>query len=142
MAALHGKKSGFSIDNAAGTPVDITEFCEEVNFPRTVDTDETSAMGTEDKTYVVGLRDAKISIKGKYDAASSTTPDPVLSGILGGDAGTFEYKADGTAATSATNPAYTGEAFCVGYDITSSIGGKVTFSAEFQVTGPVTRATS
>lgn len=142
MAPVHGKKSSFKVDNAAGVLKDLTRWCDDIGFPRPVDTADTSTMGQDSKTYIVGLKDGKITIKGVYDAASADTPDPILSGIHGQeDPVTFEYQAKSGAASS-SNPKYTGDCLCTSYEITSSVGDKVAFSAEFQITGDVSRVTS
>lgn len=144
MAFLHGKSASFKIDNSAGSLTDISAYCEEVSISRNFETAETTTFGAAGsaKTYIMGLTDATISISGKFDAAGASTVDSVLSGILGQAAtSTFEYKAS-SATTSATNPAYTGECFLTSYEVSAPVGDAVTFSAEFQVTGAVTRATS
>jgi predicted secreted protein len=142
MAFLHGKSSFFSIDNAAGSPVDISAFCEEVSLSRSIETAETTTFGSSAKSYIVGLTDATVSISGKFDAAGASTIDPVLSGILGQSATvTWAYRAS-SASKSSTNPEYTGEGIVTSYEVSGSVGDAVTFSAEVQVTGVVTRSTS
>ena len=129
---VHGKNTIFSIANASATPTDISNVLNDVNFPETVDSDETSAFGNSSKTYVVGLKDGKISIKGTFDA----TVDGVLSGILGlATASAFIYGPQGSTTGYAK---YTGSAFLTSYDKQSAIGGVSKFSAEFIVTGDVT----
>lgn len=142
MAPIHGKKSSFKVDNAAGVLKDLTRYIDDIQFPRPVDTAETSTMGQDSKSYVVGLKDGKITIKGVYDASSADTPDPILSGIHGQeDTVSFEYQAK-SGSVSSTNPKYTGECLCTTYDITSSVGDKVAYTAEFQISGDVERVTS
>lgn len=144
MAFLHGKTASFKIDNSSGTLTDISGYCDEVSISRSFETGETTTFGASGsaKTYIMGLTDATISVSGKFDAASSSTVDGVLSGVFGQASSiSFEYKAS-NAATSATNPAYTGESFLTSYQVSAPVGDVVSFSAEFQVTGPVTRATS
>lgn len=139
MAYVHGKKSKFSVDNAAGSLTELSAYLDEVGFPRSVETAEVTTFGDNAKEYIVGLSDATISISGKFDAAGSSTPDVVLSGILGQDATvTFEYQPN-NAAVSATNPKYSGEAILTSYEVSSPVGDVVTFSAEFQVSGAITR---
>lgn len=142
MAFIHGKKSKFSIDNAAGTLIDISAYCEEVTLSNEIDTAETSTFGSTYKTYVTGLIGASLSVSGRFDAAGATTVDSVLGGILGQEASlTFEYQPS-NAAVSVTNPKYTGECICTSYEVSGGVGDMVGFSAEFQITGAVTRATA
>lgn len=142
MAFIHGKKSKFEIDNAAGTPVDLSAYLSDVSFSRSLETAETTTFGNDAKTYIMGLSDATISISGRFDAAGASTVDAVLAGILGQEASvTFAYTPGGGSASS-SNPKYSGECYCTSYEVSGSVGDVTSFSAEFQVTGAITRATS
>ena len=142
MAFIHGKKSKFEIDNAAGTPVDISAYCDEVSLSRDIETAETTTFGDNAKEYIIGLTDATISVSGKFDAAGASTVDSVLAGTLGQDASvSFAYTPGGGSASS-TNPKYTGECYLTSYEVSGSVGDVTTFSASFQCTGAITRTTS
>lgn len=131
----HGKATVFKVDNSGGTLTDISNVLTDVSFPQTVETAETSSFGSSAKTYVVGLSDATISASGNFDA----TVDAHLSGILGQAASvSFEYGPEGLATGDAK---YTGECILTSYEKSGAVGDVVTFSAEFQVTGAVTRGT-
>ena len=131
----HGKSTVFKVDNSGGTLTDISNSLTDVSFPQSVDTAETSAFGSSAKTYVVGLTDATISISGMFDA----TVDAHLNGILGQAATvSFEYGPEGS---TSSNVKYTGEAILTSYEKSGSIGDMVSYSAEFQVSGAVTRGT-
>jgi hypothetical protein len=123
------------VDNSGGTLTDISAYCDNVDFPQVVETAETTTFGDASKDYIVGLRDATISIGGKWDAVL----DAVLAPILGQAASvSFQY---GPAGSTVSNVRYTGECFCTSYQVAGAVGDVVTFSAEFQVTGNVTRGT-
>ena len=62
MAFVHGKDSVIKIDNAGGTLTDISSYVNNVDFPITADVAETTVMGDDNKTYIVGLKDATLSI--------------------------------------------------------------------------------
>jgi hypothetical protein len=131
----HGKSSVFKVDNAAGTLTDISNTLTDVGFPQTVDTAETSTFGSSAKSYVVGLTDSSLSIAGNFDA----TVDAHLAGILGQSASvSFEYGPEGSTAGFVK---YTGEALLTSYEKSGAIGDVVSYSAEFQVTGAITRGT-
>jgi hypothetical protein len=139
MAFVHGKTSKFSIDNAAGTPVELSAFCDDISFSRNLDSAEVSTFGDSAKEYLIGMSDATASISGKFDAAGASTVDAVLSGILGASAtSTFQY-IPGGGNVGSNNPGYSGECWLTSYEITGSIGDAVTFSAEFQCSGVITR---
>jgi hypothetical protein len=126
----HGKNTEISLDNASGVPTDISQYCDNVDFPGlNADTAEVTTFGSDSKEYVPGLKGGTFSISGPFDE----TVDAVLAGIVGKE-GSFSYVPGGGTVT------YSGEAICTGYNIQSGIGGAVTYSANFQITGDVGRA--
>jgi hypothetical protein len=131
----HGKSTVFKVDNAAGTLTNISDTLTDVSFPQSVDTAETSTFGSSAKSYVVGLTDSTLSVAGNFDA----TVDAHLAGVLGQAASlSFEYGPEGS-----TNGfvKYTGECILTSYEKSGAIGDVVSYSAEFQVTGAITRGT-
>jgi hypothetical protein len=131
----HGKATVFKVDNSGGSLTDISDVLTDVSFPQTIETAETTSFGSSAKSYIVGLSDATISISGNFD----TTVDAHLSGVLGQAATlSFEYGPEGSTTDDAK---YTGECLMTSYEKSGAVGDVVTFSAEFQVTGAVTRGT-
>jgi len=135
MAFVHGKNTVFKIDNSGGTLTDISAYCNNVDFPREVDAPEVTTFGDDDREYIVGLRTATISVSGLWDAT--------LDGVLGPDldAGIildFEY---GPAGSGGGSVKYSGSCILTSYGHTSPVDGAAAFSADFQVTGAVTRGT-
>lgn len=132
MAKHHGKDSYLSVN-----AVNLTTYLDSIEFPRSVETAETTTMGSESKSYISGLSDATISIAGKWDETASTGPDAVLSGLVGSDSSVaFEYGPHGNAASAIK---YSGNLFLTSYQVSSPLGDVVAFTAEFQVTGDITR---
>ena len=131
----HGKSTVFKVDNSGGTLTDISNTLTDVSFPQTIETAETTSFGSSAKTYIVGLTDSSISASGNFDA----TVDAHLAGIAGQAATvSFEYGPEGS---TSPNVKYTGEAILTSYEKSGAVGDVVTYSAEFQVTGVVTRGT-
>lgn len=130
----HGKNAAFKIDDSGGTLRDISDVLTDVSISRTADVAEVSAFSNSSKAYVAGLKDATLTISGSFDA----TVDGYLSGILGAE-GSFEFYPIGT---TGGNPKASGEAIMTSYDRTPDIGGAVTFTAAFQVSGDVTEGTA
>ena len=135
----HGKITALKITDSGGTLRDISTSLREVNFPREADTAETSAFGTTDKTYVVGLVGSSLTCSGMFDA----TVDGYLNGIRGLDiggayTGVFQYGPEGT---TTGRVRYNGVALCTNYSLTNSISDMVGMSVNFQITGAVTRDT-
>lgn len=129
----HGKSTVFKVDNSGGTLTDISNTLTDVSFPQSVDTAETSAFGSSAKSYIVGLTDSTLSISGNYDA----TVDAHLAGVLGQAATlSFEYGPEGSTVSFVK---YSGECILTSYEKSGAIGDVVSFSAEFQVSGAITR---
>jgi len=135
MAFTHGKDSVFKLDDSGGTLTDISSYVNSVDFPETADIAETTVLGDGNKTYIVGLKDATLSISGLWDS----TLDGILGAVVGQSATlSFEYSPEGT---TGGNVKYTGECILTSYAQSSPVGDVVGYSADFQVTGAVTRGT-
>lgn len=126
MAFSHGSKATLSIN---GT--DVTAYLTSISLSREADTAETTTLGKTSKTYIPGLKDGSFSIEGLDDAAL----DAVLSAALGAQV-PFVYRPAGTGAGKIE---YTGNAIGTSYEPASDVGEAGTCSAEFQVTGDITR---
>lgn len=132
MAFTHGKDSAFTLASVA-----LTTFLTNVNFSASGDVAETSAMGSEAKTYISGLTDGTISLAGWFDPTNTTGPDDTIFDSLGSEtAVAWEYGPQGTG-TGAVK--YSGNCFVTGYAATAPIGDTVAFTAELQITGAITR---
>jgi predicted secreted protein len=142
MGFIHGKNSVFKIDDVAGSLTDISHFCEEVSLSRDIETAEVTTFGKDDKAYITGLRDATVSVSGKFDASAASAIDPVLAGILGSASTVSWAYRPNSASVSTSNPEYQGEAIVTSYEVSGGVGDAVTFSAELQCTGAITRATA
>ena len=137
MPFVHGKSAVFKLDDSGGTLRDLSSYLDDLSFPRDIETAETTTFGVAGsaKTYIVGLSDATISISGKFDA----TADGYLAGVLGQSATlSFEY---GPAGSTGGLVKYSGECIMTSYEVSASVGDVVTASADFQVTGQITRGT-
>lgn len=129
-----GKAAVFEIDDTAGTTRDISDVLNSVDFPETTDTAEVTAFGASSRSYIVSLESATISISGMYDA----TVDGYLKGGTEPASRTFTYKPG----VSSGDAIYSGECILTSYSLSSPVGDVNTFSADFQVTGTVTRTTT
>ena len=129
----HGKSTDFAIDDTGGSSRNISNTLTDVSFPQTIDTAETTAFGSSNKSYIVGLKDTTISVSGIWDA----TVDGYISGTEPASRA-FIY---GPAGSTGGNVKYTGEAIMTNYAVSNPVGDVVTFSMDLQVTGAVTRGT-
>ena len=134
MATIHGKNSYFSVGGSS-----LTSYLTDISMDRPVDMAESTVMGLSSKTYVSGMKDATLSISGRYDSTAASGPDAILNGIVGGaTASAFEYGPEGNGTAKVK---YSGSAFLTSYNVSSPVGDVVAFSAEFQCTGDVTKGT-
>jgi hypothetical protein len=151
----HGKNTGFKLNDSGGVVRTLSDLIEDVSFPRSVDASETTTFGTSAKTYIAGLQDTKITIKGKYDATATTGIDTIIPAIIAAqDTGTitvgsatppntantvgFSYAPEGF---TSTRVLYTGQALVTSYEVSSPVADVVSFSLELQVSGAVTKGT-
>lgn len=138
MAFSHGKNTYFAVeDSGAATLRNLSPYLNDISFPREADLVETTTFGASYKTFVAGFTDATISISGNWDPTATSGPDVVLSGLLGlGVTVGFEFGPEGN---TALDVKYSGECILTSYEVTSSIDGVAEFSAEFQVSGAISR---
>lgn len=131
----HGKAAVFKVADNGGSLRDVSNVINSSGLSRSVETGETTAFGSNDKSYIPGLRDATISLGGMSDA----TVDGYLAGILGhGTPVAWELYPQGSVTGY---PKYSGSAILTSYESSVEVGGVVAISGELQVTGAITRAT-
>jgi len=130
---VHGKSTHFELDDTGGTSRDISDTLTSVDFPETIDTAETTAFGATSKSYIVGLRDATISVSGIWDAT-------VDGYIIGTEPATRTF-IFGPAGSTGGLVKYTGECILTNYAVSNPVGDVVTYSLDLQCTGGVTRTT-
>lgn len=137
MSFSHGKSAVVKLDNPAGSITAITSYCNKSGFNRSADVAETTVMGLNSKTYVPGLKDATFSIEGYFDGTDDLI-DEILDAALGAQK-SIEWGPQGSTSGYVK---YTFEAICTAYTPgEADLSGAVPFTAEFQVTGDVTRTT-
>lgn len=130
---VHGKSTYFNLDDTGGTARDLSDTLTSVDFPETIDTAETTAFGATSKSFIVGLRDATISVSGLWDAT--------VDGYIIGTEPASRTWIFGPAGSTGGNVKYTGEAILTSYSVSNPVGDVVTYSLDLQVTGNVTRTT-
>lgn len=130
----HGKDAVFKIDDSGATLRDISSVINSTSLSRSAETAEVTAIGgSNSKSYIPGLRDATISVEGMADVTTSGYLDGVLGVVTD-----FEFYPAGTASGQVK---YSGTAILTSLETGAEVGGAVSVSGEFQVTGDVTRTT-
>ena len=105
----HGKSTNFSLDDTGGTSRDISDVLVSVDFPEIVETAETTAFGATSNSYIVGLRDATISVSGIWDST-------VDGYIIGTEPATRTF-IFGPAGSTSGYVKYTGECILTNYSV-------------------------
>ena len=131
MAFSHGKNALVFIVDSGSVERNISTGATEVSLPRTADTAETSALGTTDKAYIAGMKDAQLNIQGPRDA----TNEGYLDGVLGSST-TFSYFPEGSASGKVK---YSGTIIPTSLDTTTGTGDAARYTFAAQCTGAVTR---
>lgn len=136
MAYGIGKSAALKVTAAAGTDLgtELTAYLTSIQPSFPVGTAQVTTMGDSDHEYLASIRDATLSCEGIYDP----TPDAVLFGLRGGTAAPIRYFPQGTASGKIY---FDGNAILTSYEPPANLDEAVTFAAEFQFTGAVTRGT-
>lgn len=142
MAKIHGARAFFSIVDFGGVVRDISNQCDNIDFPRQADNNDASGFGDGWRTFLPGLKGATFNVSGKPGFGANEV-DAVMSALLGGgDAGTarpaWVYGPDGTA-TGKTK--YTGNAYLTAYNISQPLADVVKWTGTVQIDGTPTRTT-
>ena len=134
MAVPHGKVTHIEIDNAAGSLVDLSSYCDEVGYPSEVSTHETTTFKKNSVTRIVGLADGSLSMSGPYDPTIDAHMNNLKNAFRDGTitSATYKYGPEGNATGKRQ---YTGELVLKSYEVNSPVGEPPTFSAEFDFTG-------
>lgn len=141
----HGRNANFQIDDSGGTLRDISAGCDDLKLTLPVAMADVTAFTNASKAVINGIRDTTISISGHFNADATTGADTVLGGVFANNGGlsaggslTFKAGPEGSATGRVQ---YTGECYMTSYSVGAPVGDKVSFSADFQCTGDITRTT-
>ncbi len=121
--------------------IDLSDHVLSATLNITRNLPEDTSMGDFTTTRLAGVRDWSLEVTFKQDFDSGSV-DATLWGVYNGDAAvTVTIKPDKTAATSGTNPKYTGSAHLETYPAVGGAHGDVAqVSVTFQANGALTRA--
>lgn len=119
---------------------DFSASLASVELPIEVETQDTTAFGATFRTSIAGLQTGSITLEFHQDFGAEAI-DATLFPLLGTEvAVTVKPTA---AATSVTNPVYSGNFLCTQYSpFSSSIGDLATLSITWPLTGVLSKATS
>ena len=140
MAFKAGTTTAFYLANSAAALQNLSPYIDNVTVPQTVQTIDVSAFGTAAKRFINGLTDGDvISMSGPYDVAVHTQLTALKAAQSAGSAAAaYIYGPGGSVASEARSA---GSVFLSSYQVSSTVGGRVEYSASLQVTGAVTNGT-
>ena len=140
MAFKPGKDAHILLDSVAGSPVNISSYADNFDFPQPVDTIETSVFGTTAKQFIPGLTDGgQVSLSGPLDVALGTFVASIKAAQSAGSASsTITFSPGGSVSGQFKVSA---ECYVSAFSVSTGVGGRAEYSASLQVTGAVTNST-
>ena len=139
MAFKPGYLADVRLDNAAGTPVNLSPYFDSVDYSYDIDTLDVSAFGTASKAFIPGMNGATASLSGPYDVTAYSHIGSCIAAQNAGTASfTLQYGPGGSVSGQAK---ITQECIITSLSPPSSVGGRVEFSVGLQCTGPGTLST-
>jgi hypothetical protein len=140
MAELIWNDAFFSIDDSAGTPVDLSDHVRSLTLNYGAELLEITAMGDGARDRIAGYRDWSVEVEFNQDFAAANVDDTMFD--LVGHANTQSIAIRPTsAAVGATNPEYQGEVRVESYPpVGGGVGEVLTTSVTLQGSDTLTRA--
>ena len=122
-----------------GVRRDLSAYLTEVGgLPGARGLTEVTALGDDGVSFVTGLEDAAITLRGLFDDADVGGPDAVLGPLpRPRERRRLRVRAVGC---EAVGPRYTGKCWVVSYELRSRVGRLVEWTAGLQVDGAVARS--
>lgn len=131
-----GTTTAFYLANAAQALQNLSPYADNISLPQSTDMLDVSAFGTASKAFIPGLQDGDtLAMSGPYDVTIHThlTTAKSAGSLLG-----FIW---GPGGSVASNARVAGSVYVSQYQLSSTVGGRVEYSASLQVTGAVSNGT-
>ena len=129
MAFKHSSDTFVSIDD-----VDISEFTDNSEISRKIDTHDVTTYGKNSHVYETGLLDGTGKISGTYENGVASPPAILKPLIAAGEAVTFIRQSEGTGAGL---PQDSVSVFVTSYTETNAVADMIKWSADLQFTDDV-----
>lgn len=140
MAFRAGTVSFVLVDNVAGTPTNLSPYADNFGWPQTVQTLDVSTFGTSAKSFIVGLTDGDtIPMSGPLDVTLHSHLTNIKAGQAAGSSTTTVTWGPGGSVSG--QPKISSEAWLSAYQVQTGVGGRMEYTASWQVTGAVTNGT-
>lgn len=128
MSVAHGRHTVVTVATK-----DISQHCKTSSLERSADVHDNTGYGSDDKTKNGGLRDGKFTCGGDYDNDVTAGPGVAIRPLVGNTVAIVR-KIEGTG-TGKPQEAFS--AVVSKYVETNPVDGNVSWSAEFDVSGPI-----
>lgn len=137
----HGKLSKVSLDNAAGSPIDISRAINSFSLKQMLDKSKTTSIGASSNTYLTGYGDGECEMKGSWSRDIHTQMGAIYAAMKAGtlDSVTVIYSPEGT---DTGDVKQTAELILDDWSgAETSSDNPLEWSAKWTVTGGVTEST-
>jgi hypothetical protein len=140
MAFKAGTATAFYLANAANALQNLSGYSDNLSLPQSTDQLDVSAFGTNAKAFIPGQSGGDtISMGGAYDVLIHTQLTAMQAAQAAGTAGFgFIFGPGGSVASQARSA---GSVYVAQYSVSSSVSGRVEYSASLQITGAVANGT-
>lgn len=136
MAFKAGTTSAFYLANAANALQNLSAYADNLSLPQSTEQLDVSVFGSSSKAFIPGLQDGDtLTMSGPYDVVIHTqlTTAKSAGSLLG-----FIFGPGGSVAAQARSA---GSVYVQNYSVSTSVNGRVEYSASLQVTGAVSNGT-
>lgn len=144
MSAIHGKNTYISVTTLSPAPTgahDISPYCDTSAFNYVRDSHDLTTYGQDGHVYGGGLTNHSFSCGGKYDTSTTAGPRAIFGPLMSATGEQLVSVTRRVEGTGSGKPEETFNALLTGFVETSPVADYVTWSADFQVSGSVTRTT-
>lgn len=124
----HGKNTVVLLDS-----YDLSSYYKETATHRTVDTAEVTAFGASAKSYISGIKDGTMDLKGMFDGSVGAV-DQIMAAALQGADNIVTVQIEGATAGTIAHMLQTQE---TSYEVSSPVGDVVAISTQLQADGGV-----
>lgn len=140
MAFKAGTASAFYLANVANALQNLSSYSDDLQLPQSVAQLDVSAFGTNPKAFITGQTGGdQFSMSGPYDVTIHTHLTALMAGQAAGSAAAgFIFGPGGSVASQARSA---GSVYVASYNTTTTVAGRVEYSATLQITGAISNGT-
>lgn len=138
--AVHGSNAFFSLDNSAGSVIDLTAKCREVNFTLDQAIHDITTFGQSSHVKTVGLKDGKFTVNFVSDSTVLTHLNALYAAQTPGTTTTWSFVVGPRGSTSGYEK-YPGECLLQSLPVPITVDNVEMIQAAFEVSAGVTPTT-